>query len=179
MKKKLIIFDRDGTLNSDEFGYAHLIKDCFLFEDVYELFSSIDTFIHICVVTNQSGVGRGFYSEKKMHEFNSEINRLIRLKTKHRGIDHFFFCPHSPSENCNCRKPKNTLVKKALKYFSCKPPEALLIGDKYTDYMAGKSAGVESLIIERKVNLKVVDNNKIRENIINSLAYCELEKYLK
>ena len=50
---------------------------------------------NICVVTNQSGIGRGYYTEKEMHEFNSEINKIIRLKTKHRGIDHFFLSSSS------------------------------------------------------------------------------------
>ena len=74
------------------------------------LFETIDTIINICVVTNQSGIGRGFYKEKEMHEFNDQINKLIKSKTNHNGINKFFFCPHLPSDNCDCRKPKNKLV---------------------------------------------------------------------
>ena len=149
MKKKLIIFDRDGTLNKDPKGYTHNKSQCELFEDVYRFFSAIDTFFNICVVTNQSGIGRGFYSEKDMHEFNKEINKLIRLKTAHRGIDNFFFCAHLPSQNCNCRKPNNGLIVEALEYFKCNPNEAILIGDKISDCQAGLKTGVLSILINR------------------------------
>ena len=114
--KKLLILDRDGTINKDPNGYSHDMRSCSLFEDVYKLFETIDTIINICVVTNQSGIGRGIYKEKQMHEFNSQINKLIKLKTNHDGINKFFFCPHKPSENCDCRKPKNKLVIEALKF---------------------------------------------------------------
>ena len=129
MQKKLIIFDRDNTLNLDETGYIHDKSKCKLFDDVYDFFSSIDTFINVCVVTNQSGIGRGYFSVKEMEIFNEEINKLIRFKTNHRGIDHFFFCPHTPFDKCNCRKPNNKLIFKALNFFKCKPHEALLIGE--------------------------------------------------
>ena len=84
-----------------------------------------------------------------MENFNAEINRLIKLKTNHRGIDRFFFCPHMPSDNCSCRKPNNGLILEALKYFKCKPNEALLIGDKISDCEAGSSAGILSLLLDR------------------------------
>ena len=70
----------------------HMIKSqCRLFDDVYEFFSLIDTFINVCVVTNQSGIGRGYFSVHDMENFNEEINKLIRFNTSHRGIDRFFF----------------------------------------------------------------------------------------
>lgn len=157
MSKKLIIFDRDGTINIDLNGYTHDKSQCKIYEDVFSFFSSLDTNINICVITNQSGIGRGYYTEKDMHEFNSEINKIIKLKTMHRGIDHFFFCPHLPNDKCNCRKPKNELVKKALEFFKCKPHEALLIGDKLTDFQAGSSAGVQSILLNREKSLNLVE----------------------
>ena len=141
MKKKLIILDRDNTLNLDLEGYTNDKTKCKLFDDVYEFFNSIDTFINVCVITNQSGIGRGYYTREDMHEFNAEINKLIKINSKHRGIDRFFFCPHIPSDKCDCRKPGNALVKDALNYFKCKPNEAILIGDKITDCEAGFRTG--------------------------------------
>ena len=177
MRKKLIIFDRDNTLNIDTSGYSHCKSSCKLFNDVYDFFSSIDIFINICVVTNQSGIGRGYFSLKEMHDFNSEINKLIYLKTKHRGIDHFFFCPHVPTDECNCRKPKNLLIKKALKHFNCEPDEAILIGDKISDCEAGVSADVFSILLDRNSkNLKTFDNPMI--SICDSLNIDSLKKYL-
>ncbi len=177
MQKRLIIFDRDNTLNLDNFGYIHDKSQCRLFDDVYEFFSLIDTFINVCVVTNQSGIGRGYFSVHDMENFNEEINKLIRFNTSHRGIDRFFFCPHIPSDMCNCRKPKNGLIKEALKYFRCKPSEALLIGDKISDCEAGLSSGVLSLLIDR--NLQSLDNSKNSKFMkCNSLKIENLKKYL-
>ena len=179
MYKKLIIFDRDGTINLDTNGYSHIKSQCKIYEDVFSFFSALDTNINICVVTNQSGIGRGYYSEKEMHEFNSEINKLIRLKSMHRGIDHFFFCPHIPSDKCNCRKPKNQLVKKALEFFKCKPYEALFIGDKLTDFQAGTSAGVQSIIIDRDKSLDSVKLRNLEVKSFSSLDYNNLKNYLE
>ena len=177
MRKKLIIFDRDNTLNYDKEGYIHDKTACILFDDVYEFFSSIDTLINICVVTNQSGIGRGYFSVKEMEDFNSEINKLIKQNTNHRGIDHFFFCPHAPLDKCDCRKPKNILIIKALSYFNCDPSEAILIGDKISDCQAGLSAGVTSILLNRNLeNLEAYENS----NIIfqNSLNLNSMKKYL-
>lgn len=178
MCKKLIMFDRDGTINMDSEGYSHNKSQCKIYEDVFSFFSAIDTNINICVVTNQSGIGRGFYTEKEMHAFNSEINKIIKSKTMHRGVDHFFFCPHIPSDNCNCRKPKNELIIKALQYFNCEPREALLIGDKLTDFEAGSSVGVQSILIDRehKFNIDKLDNLQV--DICNSLDFNYLKNYL-
>ncbi len=179
MKKKLIIFDRDGTLNKDPKGYTHDKSQCELFDDVYSFFSSIDTIFNICVATNQSGIGRGFYSENDMHEFNKEINKLIRLKTLHRGIDHFFFCPHIPSQNCICRKPKNGLIINALNFFKCYPNEAILIGDKIADCQAGLSSGVLSILLNRDSENIDLDNYKDKKLIYcNSLDIKFFKNYL-
>lgn len=178
MPKRLIIFDRDGTLNFDQNGYTHNKADCILYDDVYKFFSSIDIFINICVVTNQSGIGRRFFSEKQMHEFNLEINNLITKKTSHRGIDYFFFCPHTPSENCDCRKPKNALVKKALKKFQCRPDQALLIGDKLSDCYSGLKTGVQSLLLDRDNKFTRYKSSEIEFDILQSLDMKNLSNFL-
>ena len=176
--KKLLILDRDGTLNKDHNGYSHDMRSCSLFDDVYKLFEMIDTIINICVVTNQSGIGRGFYKESQMHEFNAQINKLIKLKTKHNGIKKFFFCPHKPSENCECRKPKNKLVIEALNFFNCEAKNAILIGDKISDCIAGINSGVESFLLQReeKIFVNHKDLNSIK--IIKSLDSILLNPFL-
>ena len=167
--KKLLILDRDGTINKDSKGYSYNMRSCSLFTDVYKLFEMIDTIVNICVVTNQSGIGRGFYKESEMHEFNAQINKLIKTKTNHNGINKFFFCPHKPSENCECRKPKNKLIIEALNFYNCDAKDAILIGDKISDCIAGISAGVDSFLIHRENEISDLseESNSIKK--INSL----------
>ncbi len=178
MKKKLLILDRDGTLNLDNEGYSYNIRSCILFDDVYKLFSSIDTLINICVVTNQSGIGRGYFKSQDMQKFNERINFLIKSKTRHEGISKFFFCPHLPSDYCECRKPKKKLIIEALKFFNCDAKEALLIGDKESDYFAGLNAGVESLLLIRSEKEYKVKKNQRKYKIINSLNSKVCERLL-
>ncbi len=176
--KKLLILDRDGTINKDKYGYSYDMRSCSLFDDVYKLFEMIDTIINICVVTNQSGIGRGFYKEEDMHEFNAQINKLIKLNTNHNGIDKFFFCPHKPSEECECRKPKNKLVIEALKFYDCDAKNAILIGDKISDYHAGISAGVDSFLLQRENEIFDSSKNFKLINTIKSLDSNLLKPYL-
>ena len=144
-------------------------------DSVYKLFSSIDTLINICVVTNQSGIGRGFFTSRDMQKFNERINYLIKSETKHKGISKFFFCPHLPTDECECRKPKKKLIIDALNFFNCDSKNALLIGDKESDYYAGLNAGVESLLLIRSEKEFKKKQNTRKFNIINSLdnKFCE------
>ena len=176
--KKLLILDRDGTINKDKCGYSHDMRSCSLFADVYKLFEMIDTIINICVVTNQSGIGRGFYKEEHMHEFNTQINKLIKLKTNHDGIDKFFFCPHKPSDDCECRKPKNKLVIEALRYYKCEPENAILIGDKISDCLAGISVGVDSFLLQRENEIFDYSKDYKLIKTIKSLDSNLLNQYL-
>ena len=146
---KLIILDRDGTINLDINGYTHDIKDCNLFEDVIKFFTRISTDIKIVVVTNQSGLARNYYSIREFNAFNEEINSIIKEKTSHPGIAEFLYCPHLPSENCRCRKPKSYLIKKAMQKYNSKTASTILIGDKKTDIQAGEDAGIRSYLIDR------------------------------
>ena len=113
-----------------------------------------------------------------MHNFNLEINKLIRKKTNHRGIDSFLFCPHQPSENCNCRKPKNLLIKKALKKFDSDAEESILIGDKMSDYEAGVSTGIKSFILCRDNENDSQELNYPNGIVINSLVDPKLKRIL-
>lgn len=155
----LIILDRDGTINIDKEGYTHKVNDCELYEDVINFFSKISLHIKIVVVTNQSGIARNYYSISEFETFNHKINQIIKDKTKHPGIIEFFYCPHLPSENCKCRKPKSYLVKKAIKKYNSNTDSAILIGDKSTDIQAGSKAGIRSYLIKRDKNINSFKND--------------------
>ncbi|KGG16352.1 MULTISPECIES: D-glycero-alpha-D-manno-heptose-1,7-bisphosphate 7-phosphatase [unclassified Prochlorococcus] len=167
-----MLLDRDGTINIDEDGYSHDYNKCILFDDVYEFFTRINYNIKVCVVTNQSGIGRGLFSLNQMNEFNNKINSLIRKNSDHPGIDKFFYCPHKPIDLCNCRKPKTGLIEKALNYYQCNSENSILIGDKTTDLLAGKGCGVKSYLLKRGVNGQ---NNIHENNYISSLLDPSLE----
>lgn len=103
------------------------------------------------LVTNQSGIGRGYFKEEDMNRVNEKIqNDLVEWK-----IDQFkeiVFCPHAPSDNCNCRKPSPKLIEDLIKKYQINRTDCYMVGDKISDAQAGKNAGIISILISDEKN---------------------------
>lgn len=141
-KIKALFLDRDGVINYDP-GYVYRIDD---FEFMPGIFEALAGFIElgyeIFIVTNQSGIGRGYYSQ-------SDFTKLCEYMVgefSSRGIEirHIYHCPHTPSDNCNCRKPKPGMILQAMSEFNIDAKNSLMIGDKPSDLEAARNAGVEN-----------------------------------
>ncbi|MEO2067929.1 MAG: HAD family hydrolase [Desulfurobacteriaceae bacterium] len=131
--KKAIFLDRDNTLIKDD-GYIHEPEKVELLEGVPEGLKLLkEKGYLLIVVSNQSGIGRGYFEEKDFHAVNRRLQEL--LKPYHVQIDDFFFCPHHPNDNCNCRKPKTGMVEKAVKKWNIDLSKSFVIGDKEIDVM--------------------------------------------
>ena len=143
-KIKCAFFDRDGTINVN-FGYVYKIEDLVFVEgtpEIIKLYNELN--IPVIVISNQSGIARNLYSEEPMHLFNSFLNKQLKsLYGAH--IDAFYFCPHHPdiTGNCTCRKPKPGLFYKAAKDWNISLADSVMYGDKESDYLAAKNAGVK------------------------------------
>jgi len=144
-KKKVFFVDRDGVIN-EEIGYLHEIEKFKFIDGVLETLSYIlSKNYEIIIVTNQSGIGRGIYSEDKFLELNQWM--LNFLNTKGIEILDVFYCPHSPEVICNCRKPRPGMFLDAKKKFNIEMDESWSVGDKETDIQAAVSAGISNTII--------------------------------
>jgi histidinol-phosphate phosphatase family protein len=143
-----LFLDRDGTINEDP-GYVHEIKDLKIFPDIIQTIKTYaDKGYLIIVITNQSGVGRGYFNVDDLIAFNSAIEK--ELMEKGARIDAFYFCPHTPAENCGCRKPKRGMVDAALKDFDIDLKQSIIIGDREdTDGALARSLGIEYKILKR------------------------------
>ena len=145
MQKKIIYLDRDGVINED-FGYVYK-SDNFRF--VNGVFEACKTFLNlgyeIVIVTNQSGIGRGYYTKE---EFNTLTSYMLN-EFKKQGIDilKVYFCPHSPDENCFCRKPKEGMILQSLNDFSIDLENSWLIGDKPSDIECAKNGKIKNKIL--------------------------------
>ncbi|MGS2717388.1 D-glycero-beta-D-manno-heptose 1,7-bisphosphate 7-phosphatase [Eionea flava] len=137
---KVAFLDRDGVINVDH-GYVHCVDR---FEFLPGVIKALQLLVangfSLIVVTNQSGIGRGYYSEadyqKLTHWYVSEL-------AKHKvNILDVFHCPHSPEENCDCRKPKSGLFDQACEKYAINMEKSLMVGDKLSDIEAAISAGV-------------------------------------
>lgn len=141
-KIKALFLDRDGVINYDP-GYVYRIED---FEFMPGIFEALAGFMalgyEIFVVTNQSGIGRGYYSEDDFAKLSKYM--IDEFKSYGVEIKKIYHCPHTPSDDCNCRKPKPGMILQALDEFNISLKDSLMIGDKPSDLESARRAGVES-----------------------------------
>jgi D-glycero-D-manno-heptose 1,7-bisphosphate phosphatase len=135
---KLGLFDRDGVLNVDH-GYIFEKEN---FEWVLGAKEALtrcrDLGYGIGVITNQSGIGRGYYSESAFLDLMEWVGNEV-------GVDLVVYCPHAPEAHCPGRKPGVRMLEMALEYFGVSGEQAFFIGDKATDLEAGLAAGVQTV----------------------------------
>ena len=147
-----IFFDRDGVINKKRDDYVKSWNEFELLDNVIEslkLFSQIDC--RIIIVTNQSAINRQIITEETLKEIHSKmIDVFNKFDIK---IDAILHCPHTPEENCNCRKPKTGLLEKAISKFDLNPEKCVLIGDSISDIQAGNAIGSKTYLLKDEMNL--------------------------
>jgi len=156
-KRSAVFFDRDGTLIADA-GYLNHPSQIKLFSQTAEALKSLrKAGFYLFVVTNQSGVARGYFSEAQVKKVHQNLRRM--LKVKGAKIDAFFYCPHHPqgkvksfSKKCDCRKPSPGMVKQALKRYSIDLKKSYVVGDKLDDILLAKNAKVAAGLLVRTGN---------------------------
>ncbi len=166
-KIKAILFDRDGTLNKN-YGYVSKIENFKWLNGVKDALKFLKFLnIKIIVVTNQSGIGRGFYSAKDFENLNKKIN--IQLKKYNSKIDRFYYAPYFKysekkeyRKGLKFRKPNNGMIKKAMKELDLTNKNCFMIGDKKIDFDAAKKSKIK---FYRKKNFSLF--NQILVNIKN------------
>ncbi len=142
---RAIFLDRDGVINEDR-GYVHKIEDFIFLSGVFEaLRAFLDMGYKLFIVTNQSGIGRGYYSEDDFKKLTDWM--LDELAKKKIAIEEVFYCPHHPDEGCGCRKPEPGMIWEAAKKYGIDLKNSWMIGDKPSDIEAAKRAGVGSQIL--------------------------------
>lgn len=155
---KLIILDRDGVINKDSADY---IKSAAEWEP---LEGSLDAIARLCsagykviIATNQSGVGRGYFSIDDLTEMHGKLRQLLADKGGY--IDAIFVCPHHPDDACQCRKPAPGLFEEIKhRYRIDNPKQFYAVGDSLRDLEAAASAGFTPWLV------LTGNGNKTREN---------------
>lgn len=179
MSNKCVFFDRDGVINYEK-GYVHKIDDFEFMPDVFDCMRRFqDSGFSIVIITNQAGIGRGYYTEKQF-EYLCEWMKA-QLSKSSIFIDGIYFCPHHPTHGvgvynteCNCRKPKPGMVLQAQKELCLNLSESILIGDKVSDVLAGKNAGVgRNYLVETGHSLSSDDKNNADGTYANLSELCE------
>lgn len=144
-KQPVIFMDRDGTIIIDKI-YLNDPQGVKFYKDVFISMKKLqDAGYKFVIVTNQSGIARGFVKRRNVLLIHKKIKDILR---KH-GIKVYkiYFCPHHPDEGCGCRKPEIGMVKKILPKVDLK--KSFMIGDLPTDIGFGKNLGVRTILIKR------------------------------
>lgn len=143
-----VFLDRDGTMSLD-LGYLYLWDDWQWLPGAPEALARLkEANYKLVVVTNQSGVARGYYNEAAVKQLHQKINIDLRTHFK-TAIDAFYFCPHHPdfNEPCACRKPAPGMLHRAAAELGLDLTRSFMIGDKPDDLLAGRAAGCISILV--------------------------------
>lgn len=157
MRKKLVFFDRDGVVNLESHPYTFKIEDFHFAPGFFEFFAKLRAQNALCfLITNQSGINRGYFTQKDLEKLHHFMQETIKQHCKG-GFDKIYFCPHTPTEDCNCRKPKPAMILEALREFGLALEDfsSYFIGDSLADMQAAKSAEVSvRILIDSARNLE-------------------------
>ena len=169
---KAVFLDRDGTINVD-YGYVYKIEDLKFIDGVFKALQILSNLGYkLIIVTNQSGIGRGFYSDEEYLKFNNHMLKL--LKDKNVIIDGVYYCPHISSDNCDCRKPKIGMAKQAAKELKIDLKKSYMIGDSVRDYIFGYNFGGKGILVltghGKKQFAKVKDEKQKPLAVVRSLS---------
>ena len=152
LRRPAVFLDRDGTLNHD-IGYVHRIADfCWLPGAVNAIRQLNDGGYYVFVVTNQAGVARGMYDEAAVNDLHRWMNEELRAAGAH--IDDIRYCPHHPQASitayraaCACRKPAPGMLLDLMDCWPVVRQGSIMIGDKESDAVAGRAAGIASAVV--------------------------------
>lgn len=134
--KRFAILDRDGTIITERNYLSDHNQVELLPNAAIGLKKLRDEKLGLLVITNQAGIGRGYFSLDDLKFIHKRMIDL--LKAEGVELDGIYFCPHKPADNCSCRKPKLGLIKKAAKDHNFDPKQCFVIGDKALDIELGK-----------------------------------------
>lgn len=143
--ERFVFVDRDGTLIEDR-GFVHRIEEFAPLPGAVEgLRLLIDGGYRIAIVTNQSGIGRGYFSEAQYAAFDAHLRRDFEARGVR--IDASFHCPHTPEDGCNCRKPAPGMLERAAREVGANLRESVVIGDKVSDMDLASRAGCRAVFV--------------------------------
>ncbi|MBW2182988.1 MAG: HAD family hydrolase [Deltaproteobacteria bacterium] len=150
--KGAVFMDRDGTI-SEEVGYLNELDQLRLIPKSVEAIKLInESGLMAIVITNQSGVARGYFTEEMVHRVHEKMEKLLDERDVH--LEGIYYCPHHPEgvvesyrKTCNCRKPASGLLKKASKDHGIDLAASYIVGDKLIDIELAYKVGAKGILV--------------------------------
>ena len=143
--KTALFLDRDGTIIEDP-GYLSKVEQIKFLPGVLEKIRLLkQKGLLIFIVTNQSGIGRGYFSENQLTLIHNGLTYMMEKAGA--GVDKITYCPHAPADKCSCRKPSPKMVAELAEEFDVDLEKSFFLGDKLSDVLTGKNAGCRTVLI--------------------------------
>ena len=173
MSEKLIILDRDGVINEDSDDYIKSADEWIPVPGSLEAIGRLtQAGYKIAVVTNQSGIARGYYdlaTLEAMHE------KMRRLAAGFGGKIHkIVYCPHAPGDDCDCRKPKPGMLHQIADYFDTSLHGIVMVGDTPTDIQAARAVGATPVLVRTGKGERTLANPALAETLAGVPVYADL-----
>jgi D-glycero-D-manno-heptose 1,7-bisphosphate phosphatase len=164
MKRAAVFMDRDGTIN-EQMGYINHPSRFVLLPGAARAIRLLNDVGYLTViVSNQSGVARGYYPIALVHEIHSLLRERLDEEAG-AGVDAILFCPHHPqgsvpglSVNCQCRKPKIGLIDQACGAFDIDLPSSFMVGDMCSDMEFAERAGIKGILVQTGYGLGEIEH---------------------
>lgn len=166
---KAVFLDRDGIININEPEYLYKIKDFKFIPFVISALQKLSKADYkIIIITNQSGIGRGYFREEDLEKLHQWLFR--ELKKKKIKIDKIYYCSHHPKNNCACRKPKIGMLLQAVSDFGLSLNKSWLIGDDERDIITGREANIRTIKIGKRMPKETkLEPNYYAKNLLTAV----------
>jgi D-glycero-D-manno-heptose 1,7-bisphosphate phosphatase len=143
---KLVILDRDGVINQDSVLYIRKPEEWIPQPGSLEAIARLNQWgYRVIVFTNQSGIGRGLFDMDTLNAIHEKMIKAVALVGG--SIDAIFFCPHTNSDNCDCRKPKSGMLREIAQRFNVDLTGVPVIGDSLRDLEAAIDVGAKPMLV--------------------------------
>ena len=167
--RRAVFLDRDDTLCRDV-PYCRRPEDLHLLPGAGEAVNRLnEADFAVVIITNQSGIGRGWLTEGTLHSIHEKMKR--DLAAHGARVDGIYFCPHRPDEGCECRKPKTTMVMRAVREMNLDLRGSFTVGDRLMDVLLGKNSGTKAILVRsRTPEDELAEGERLADHVSPDLA---------
>lgn len=157
---KLVILDRDGTINHDSDHYIKSTEEWRPIDGSLEAIARLtQAGYRVVVATNQSGIARGLFDSSTLIAIHDKLQRAVAQAGGR--IDAFFFCPHAADSACECRKPRPGMLKEIARRFNHSLADAYMVGDAQRDLEAAAAAGAKPVLVLTGKGLRTQEEGRL------------------
>lgn len=163
-QRRFVLLDRDGTI----LVHHHYLSDPARVQLLPGTGSALRQLVAcgcgLLVITNQSGIGRGYFDRQRVELIHRRMCELLRREGV--TLDGIYICPHAPEDNCRCRKPKPGLVEQAALEHGFAPEESLVIGDNVCDMCLGERIGAGTFLVRTGYGAYTAISGRVNPNYV-------------